>query len=182
MYHALLPQKTVRMLKNEYHIRFFVVFLFFVSLAVSIASIFLFPSYLISSLGEKSAAVEAESAKNGIATDTSFVTAGLSSAGALISAISSSVSPPLSPAILRVASLRPKGIKITSFDISSAGPLSAALTINGTAATRDDLVTFKNVLEGDSVFSNVEEPISDLASAENIQFSMQMSAALSSSQ
>jgi hypothetical protein len=49
------------------------------------------------------------------------------------------------------------------------------------ADTRGDLVTFRNILEGDQVFAGVEVPISDLASASNIQFSMQMSVSQPSS-
>jgi hypothetical protein len=175
MYHALLPPKTVKVLKTEYRIRFFIVFLFFISLAILIASVFLFPSYLISSLAEKSAAANAQSAEIGTATDTTYITTGLSSAGSLITAISSSVSSALSPVILRIAALRPKGISITSFDVSYADSNHSTVIIQGMADTRGDLVTFRNILEGDQVFAGVEVPISDLAPASHIQFSMQMS-------
>jgi hypothetical protein len=181
MYHALLPPKTVKALKTEYRVRFFIVLLFFVSFAVLIASVFLFPSYLISSFAEKSAADNAQSAKSGIATNTTPITAGLSSAESLVTAISSFVSPPLSKIILRIAALRPRGISITSFDVSYAGSDHSVVVIKGLAATRGDLVTFRNILEGDQVFSGVEVPISDLASASHIQFSMQMSVTLPSS-
>jgi zona occludens toxin (predicted ATPase) len=181
MYHALLPPKTVKSLKTEYHVRFFVVLLFFISFAVLVATVFLFPSYMLSSLAEKSATANAQSAAGGIATDTAAVTAGLSSAGSLVSAMSSSVSPSLSPIVLRMAALRPRGISITSFDISYDGSALSTLTIDGMADTRSDLVTFKNIIEGNQVFSGVEVPISDLAPASHIQFSMSVSASLPSS-
>ena len=181
MYHALLPTKTVKTLKTEYRARFFIVLLFFVSFAVLIASVFLLPSYLISSLAEKSAAANAQSAASGIATNTTSITAGLSSAGSLVTIISSFVSPPLSTIILRIAALRPRGISITSFDVSYAGSDHSTVIIKGLAATRGNLVTFRNILEGDQVFSGVEVPISDLAPASHIQFSMQMSVTLPSS-
>ncbi len=181
MYHALLPPKTVKALKTEYHVRFFIVFLFFISFAVLVATVFLFPSYMLSSLAEKSAAWNAQSAASGIATDTAAVTTGLTSAGSLVSAISSSVSPPLSPVILRMAALRPRGISITSFDISYDGSALSTLSIDGLADTRSDLVTFRNIIEGDQVFSGVQVPISDLAPASHIQFSMRVSASLQSS-
>jgi hypothetical protein len=47
------------------------------------------------------------------------------------------------------------------------------------AATRGDLVTFRQILEGDKTFSGVDVPISDLAPSSHLQFSMQMSAVLS---
>src|ERR1035437_3349552 len=181
MYHALLPPKTVKALKTEYRIRFFIVFLFFISLAILIASVFLFPSYLISSLAEKSTTAIAQSTEISTATDTAYITTGLSSAGSLITAISSSVSSALSPVILRIAALRPKGISITSFDVSYAGSDHSTVIIQGMADTRGDLVTFRNILEGDQVFAGVQVPISDLASASHIQFSMQMSVTLPSS-
>jgi len=178
MYHALLPPKTVKILKNEYHVRFFIVFVFFVSLAVLIATVFLLPSYAVSSLGERSAVSDAQSAKNGIATDTASITSGLSAAGDLVTALSSAMLPPLSPVVLRIAALRPEGITISSFNVSSNGPDSMAVSIQGLADTRSDLVTFKNILEGDQDFSGVTVPISDLASAMHIQFSMSMTATM----
>src|ERR1035437_378068 len=181
MYHALLPPKTVKALKTEYRVRFFIVFLFFISLAILIASVFLFPSYLVSSLNEKSAVANAQSANSGIATNTTPIIAGLSSAGSLVTTISSFVSPPLSKIILRIATLRSRGISITSFGISYASSDHSTVVIKGLAATRGDLVTFRDILEGDHVFAGVEVPISDLASASHIQFSMQMSSTLPSS-
>ena len=89
--------------------------------------------------------------------------------------------PPLSPVILRMAALRPRGISITSFDISYDGSALSTLSIDGLADTRSDLVTFRNIIEGDQVFSGVQVPISDLAPASHIQFSMRVSASLQSS-
>ncbi|MDR3557996.1 MAG: hypothetical protein P4L61_00540 [Candidatus Pacebacteria bacterium] len=181
MYHALLPQKAVKSLKTEYHVRFFIVLLFFISIAILAAGVFLVPSYLISSLAEASAAATAQSVERSIATDTPSIMNTLSLAGSTVTAISSSMSPSLSPIILRIASLKPLGISITSFQTSYDSGTQAAVSIEGKADTRNDLVTFQKIVEGDQDFSNVEVPISDLAPASHIQFSMQMEAAVQSS-
>lgn len=180
MYHALLPPKTVKALKTEYRVRLLIVFLFFASLAIVISAFFLFPSYLVSGMAERTASAQAGGA--GAATDTAAVPADLSAAGSLVSAISSSVSPPLSPVVLHIASIRPAGISIASFDVAYSGAASSTVTIEGSAATRDDLVAFKKVLEADTAFSGVEIPISDLAPSSDLQFSLQMSAALAEPQ
>jgi hypothetical protein len=79
---------------------------------------------------------------------------------------------------MHIADLRPKGISIDSLDVSNDGSGHLTITIQGTALTRDDLVTFRNIIQGDKDFSGVDVPISDLASAIDIQFSMQMSYSL----
>ena len=179
MYHALLPPETVKTLKTEYRVRFFIVFLFFASLSVLVASFFLLPSYVLSSVAKRSAVSDAQSAKNNIATDTALVTASLRATGSLVTSIDSSLSAPMSPIVLRVVALRPKGIFITSFDVSGgSGKSSSSVVLEGVADTRGDLEAFENILEGDQAFSNVVVPISDLASASNIQFSLQMTASL----
>ena len=70
---------------------------------------------------------------------------------------------------------------MTSFQISYDGSALAAVSIEGKAETRNDLVTFQKIIEGDSDFSEVEVPISDLAPASHIQFSMQMNARMAAS-
>jgi Tfp pilus assembly protein PilN len=45
-----------------------------------------------------------------------------------------------------------------------------AITLNGTAASRDDLVLFKEKLENESCFSQVDLPISDLVNKDNVGF------------
>ena len=180
MYHALLPQPAVKDLKTEYRIRFFIVFLFFVSLTILISSVFLFPSYLISSIAEKTTGAQAQIAESNIGTDTSVIAANLTSAQSLVTSISSSALPPLSSVVLRISSMKPRGVSITSFRVEYAGTASSSVSIEGTAATRNDLVAFRQILEGDKSFTDVQVPISDLAPSSNIQFSMQMSVALPS--
>jgi len=70
---------------------------------------------------------------------------------------------------IRMSRAVPGGVDVISI---STKDYSAVLT--GEAATRDDLVAFKDALNSDSCFSNVDLPLSDLVSRDNIDFEINL--------
>ncbi|MFA6524727.1 MAG: hypothetical protein WCT33_00475 [Patescibacteria group bacterium] len=61
------------------------------------------------------------------------------------------------------------GIILTSFDIQKA---NSSFQFTGNANTRDSLLEFKNKLDASPYFENIESPISNLLSKENISFTL----------
>jgi Tfp pilus assembly protein PilN len=69
--------------------------------------------------------------------------------------------------LLEVSECITDGIILTSFDIQKG---SNTFQFTGNAATRDSLLSFKTNLDASPYFENVESPISNLLSKENISF------------
>ncbi|MDE2188803.1 MAG: hypothetical protein KGJ35_03710 [Patescibacteria group bacterium] len=179
MYHALLPEQSTKTLKREYRVRFLVTFIFFVSVSIAVATVFIVPSYLQATIrsDEETQFVTANSAKTNNANNAD-IRDQLASAQSLSELFSSFMTPALSQIILRIADLRSSGIAINSIAISYTGSNTAHVVLNGTADNRDHLVAWRQVLQSDNHFSSVNVPISDLAPSSNLHFSLEMSASL----
>lgn len=177
MYHALIPEQAAKSLKTEYRVRLLVVFLFFMSSAAVIGAVCLFPAYLLSGLNERQDEGQAQALVRATASSTSSTEGDLTAAGALVSSISSFVSAPLSNVILHISAIRSRGVSVSSFDVQYAGNKASTVTLSGIALTRGSLVAFRDALEADKSFSGVMVPLSDLAPASNIAFSIKLSAA-----
>lgn len=66
----------------------------------------------------------------------------------------------------------PSGISFKTFSVGYEKNTLTALTLQGTAQRREDLIAFKRALEAQPVFISATIPISDLAREQNISFSM----------
>lgn len=71
---------------------------------------------------------------------------------------------------VKMSRITPKGV-----DISSISTKDYSIVLTGEAETRDDLVAFKDKLVSDECFSNVDLPLSDLVSRDNIDFGINLS-------
>jgi hypothetical protein len=178
MYHALLPEKSVKALKNEYRVRFLVVLIFFLSLAALVGAIFLLPSYLAATIDENTAIATAATATGKAASTSPEITKDLVVTSGLVSSISSFMSPALSPVVLHLASILPSGITLTTIEVAYQKNASSTLSLSGFAESRDDLVYFRHVLENDPDYGGVSVPISDLAPDSHLPFSFTISAAI----
>ncbi|MBP6858511.1 MAG: hypothetical protein KBC33_01615 [Candidatus Pacebacteria bacterium] len=69
-------------------------------------------------------------------------------------------------------------VKIQSIVVSDISTTSAVMVIQGVAATRESLVSFKTRLENMSVGNKVELPISELAKSKDIPFSLRFTRVL----
>lgn len=69
---------------------------------------------------------------------------------------------------------KPTGVRLTSFNLVRNVGEESELRIIGIAQNRDSLVSFRDTLENESLFSGVELPISDLAKSKDISFSLNL--------
>ncbi len=72
--------------------------------------------------------------------------------------------------LAEIAGLTPSPIRLESLDAKSDGQL----TLNGFAPRREDLLAFKSLLEQSKFFTAVENPLTNLVKAENINFYLKL--------
>lgn len=82
---------------------------------------------------------------------------------------STRLSPP--QAILNILNIKGKAIKLYGFTYDSTAN-QERVVLTGTAADRDSLANFVEVLKNDSTFTSITLPISSYVKSENIDFSL----------
>ncbi len=178
--YILLSKNEIRHLKHEYRLRTAILLLFFISGAVWVGIVTLFPSYILSSTQEKKASIEAGKIDmNRQAHGSGQLAAVIRDANARISLVSSTQDTvSLSSIVEDIATLRSSGITLNTINLTRAGSGStkSTVTVTGNATTRDALVTFKKSLEADPRFAKVFLPVASLAQDTNINFTMSINA------
>lgn len=175
--YTLLPEKYVAKLKREYRVRFATMFFFFITIALAIGAVSLFPSYILSRGQERQATQDLSSLKKIAATSgADQVEKDALNTKTLVRAITGHQDAVLlSDIVESIVAHRKSSVTISSLEVGRPSPTAVTARISGVALTRDALVAFKKELEGDARFIKVELPVSDLAKSKNIRFSMNLS-------
>lgn len=184
---TLLPKKEIRHLKHEYRLRCAILLLFFLSAAVWVGIVSLFPAYILSVIEGQNAFNEATKISTNLEDQGgNQIAAEEKDANAVIGAIASTQDSLFFSSLIEdIDARRVPGMIITSFNVSheigGAGSLEdnvaanqSVISISGTAATRDVLVAFQQNLESDPRLTDVELPVSALAEETDINFTMNM--------
>lgn len=173
MHHTLLPLNERRALQREYHVRALSVLCFALSVAGIIGIGSLFPAFIRALVEERSAqndlaSIEKAKDISGLTEIQKSVTAGTK----VLSALSDGLSRPV-PSILAGLVVEQRGnIRLTSMTIQYVGSSTVSVTVQGMAPTREALLAFKSRLETEQQGNKVILPVSTLAKATNIQFSL----------
>jgi hypothetical protein len=184
---TLLPKNEIQHIKHEYLLRWIILVLFFLSVAVWIGIISLFPAYIFSAAEGKNASDRAVKVDNELETENNNqILAEARDANTVIHAIAGTQDSLFFSSLIEdIDARRVPGMIVTSFSLShvggGAGSDSAntavnasTISISGTAATRDILVAFEQNIENDPRLTKVELPVSALAENTNINFTMSM--------
>ncbi len=172
MFH-LLPEKQKKVLRREYLLRLLFVFLCFVAGSLVVASVFLFPSYLLSSrkfgdLEERKNQIKANITAKTDPNLGKFLT----SLKGNLSALKVNRSTSSSTAYIKeVTDLKNSGIKLKEFFIDY-GNTPTKIIVSGRSSTRDSLTKFYRDMQTVKDFAKVELPISDFAQDKDIDFHM----------
>ncbi len=179
IHYTLLPEKEIKALKREYRMRLVIFFLFFMSIAV-IAGIFsLTPAFILSYTQEREALEHLKKVeKNRKDKGLDSIIKELNSTNLVIKQLEENTNGVVySKIIFKIIGYKTNGLSIKSFDVSKNpnATSSVDVIIQGKAATRDSLISFKNKLESDPLISNLELPVSDLAKSKDISYSIKIS-------
>ena len=68
-----------------------------------------------------------------------------------------------------MTSATPEGIRLSEIDVTPKGKIS----LRGTAATREDVLTYKGSLEATGLFAHISSPLSNILQRTDIQFTFE---------
>jgi Tfp pilus assembly protein PilN len=184
---TLLPKNEIRHNKHEYRLRWVILMLFFLSAAVWIGIISLFPAYIFSAAQGRNASDESVKINNELlAGGNNQIAAEAQDANTVIHAVASTQDSLFFSSLIEdIDARRVPGMIITNFNLShttggtgsdskNTAVNASTISISGMAATRDILVAFEQNLENDPRLTKVELPVSALAENTNINFTMSM--------
>ena len=171
----LLPISGIKKIISEYRVRLVTTVLVMLAVTMVIASALLFPAYLLAS--HKRTTILEELSKTGNQNASSQETKDLEKIvkemDATLDMLSSkgqkfSISNDM---LTKTAGFRTGNIKITGMFYDKKDPESS-FSLKGTAASRQSLTSFIEMLKKDATFRDVSLPISDLVKDRNIDFTV----------
>ena len=171
----LLPISGIKKIISEYRVRLVTTVLVMLAVTMVIASALLFPAYLLAS--HKRTTILEELSKTGNQNASSQETKDLEKIvkemDAMLDMLSSkgqkfSISNDI---LTKTAGFRTGNIKITGMFYDKKDPESS-FSLKGTAASRQSLTSFIEMLKKDATFRDVSLPISDLVKDRNIDFTV----------
>ena len=180
IHYTLLPEKEALELRREYRIRIFIVLTFFVSCAVMIGCVSLFPAYITSSIQEREQADKLITIqKNKEARGVDITLRELSTSNEILTKLKQDDQQVyFSNVIQEIVALRSVTITFNSIQISNIKDdkdSSIEVVLQGKSSSRESLLDFKKNLEQNYLFSKVEFPILDLTKIKDIPFAVKLS-------
>ncbi|MDD5050630.1 MAG: hypothetical protein PHV93_02715 [Candidatus Pacebacteria bacterium] len=171
-----LPKEIKHLLKGEYALRVatlglllsFVLFLLYAS--------FLLPSFFLSRVKENVAVSRAEPVlssedmRKSKSLQEDLLTVKKNLVSLKVNTATSTL--PLPIDVIDAVLVRPLGIKINALSYDEATSGTGSLNVTGTASSRDILVAYVKMVQGQRFFTKVDFPISNLASEKDINFTI----------
>jgi hypothetical protein len=173
MLHTLIPTIERARLLREYRVRAAIVLCFMLSISVVMGIATLVPSFLRASAQEREQLGIAAMLKK--AQDTSGankIANELAVDNTIVGIFADqSTSIRFSQIVERLVAAR-GAVTISSITLKTSSPKAVSISLNGTAATRDQLLAYKATLESLVMGTKVDLPISYLAKSTNVGFTM----------
>jgi hypothetical protein len=174
MQHTLIPPQERRILRNEYHVRAWIILLFALSVSGTIGVASLFPAFLRGSLEERTqleaiASLEKNKRESGVVN----IEQELATDKLLLAVLAEGSDRMLLSAEIQDLIMLKGSVHITSISVGRLDKAGVRMVVQGVAPTRESLLGFKSKLEA-SPGTSVTLPISQLAKSTNIQFSVEI--------
>jgi len=172
----LLPTKEKKRIIQEYRLRLITVILFFSFSVGLVASLFLLPSYIISSSKDREISERIESVRmSTILREADELNSRLVETNLKIQSLligqNSEQTTDLFNIILQK---KTSAVRISSISFYSKEGDKKEIVLNGVASSRDSLSNFVKSLEEEEIFSEVIIPVSSFAKERNATFSIQI--------
>ncbi len=178
IHYTLLPKHDIDVLKNEYRIRVITLLMFFISCSIVGGIVALIPAYLYSYNQEKDSLKKLNQAQQSKESSGIYeVIKNLEAAEKLVAKLKEDspiveISSTLDRVLMHANGL----VSVSAFqiNITKSASSSAEIVIQGRSKTRETLLTFKKNLEQDTMFYDVEMPISDLARTKESTYAIKL--------
>lgn len=178
----LLPQEKQAVIAREYKYRLATVAIFACSVVVFISAGFLLPSFIISNAKLSTVVKEAQKARAISELQNTKSTSGETLKDTK-NKLALLISDPNEQSVQNILGLitknKPSDIRIQniSYSRSTDGGEDGKITITGIAKNRESLTKFSSETQSQSIFKNLDLPISNFAKDKDIAFSMQIAGA-----
>jgi hypothetical protein len=170
----LIPNEEKKKITRDFYLRIITTIFVMLGLSLLIASILIFPTYIVSSVEEGVINGKLEMQKKDITPlsnqDTMIVINNLKDKLSLIENIQKNKFVFSQKVINEIVLQKIPGIKITEISYQNDLKIGQKINISGKAQNRDILLAFRRALEDDTAFSKVDLPISNFIKGSNIQF------------
>jgi Tfp pilus assembly protein PilN len=168
---TLLPKDTRAEVESEYRKRVLAVAFGLTALAMLAGAIGAVPAYVNIRINDQTARAKAAVAVTNDTQTVSTLEKQVKDIGVKIAALKDANSQKTLISIMDLIGERiTPGISISNISLKRTD--TGSITLAGTAATRDALVTFSKSLQGEPSFSGISLPISSLAKSRDISFSI----------
>lgn len=172
----LLQNEDQKVLHREYILRLAVVILVFLFFTLTSGVIFLFPSYFISQVKEDIIQSRAEITERSIAVREQEASAtALLEAKQKVALLQSDRNLSLVTQIFEtIVTAKPDDVSLFKLSFRELQDQNNEMVVSGIALRRETLLLFRRALEDNVLFETVDLPISNLASDQNIEFSIRI--------
>lgn len=174
----VLTDKFKKEIQSQYKRRRIVVFLWAIIFLQIIFLFFISPSYIFLVYQEKDLkASETPSSTNDNAdlnnSDIAKISENLNNELSFMATTMESNT--FNSAVAEIISLKNHSIQLKNFTYQTVSATTSIISLMGKAFTREDLLSFSKKIESDSMFYNIDLPVSNFAKNKNIDFSMNIS-------
>ncbi|HBA45691.1 hypothetical protein A2W67_01255 [Candidatus Nomurabacteria bacterium RIFCSPLOWO2_02_40_28] len=172
----LIPNKEKKEMTRSFYFRLVVLFLVMLAVSAFIAFVAILPSYFLSSIKYNLISTKLEiQKKEVIATPDQKTLLAVKDLNTKLDLVENAEKNKFNiseKVINAIVSDKMPSIKITKIFYESDPEQGKKISIQGSAPSREVLLSFRRALEADSAFKKVDLPISNFVKGSNIQFSL----------
>jgi hypothetical protein len=174
----LIPKEEKKRMTKDFYYRVALLFFVMLDFCILIAFIIILPSFLVSSQKDALALSKLETQKNEpiplLGEQSLAEINGINSKLGVVESAEKNKFP-LSQKVINAVLLNKRpDVKITQILYNNDPILGKKISITGTAPSREILLLFRQTLEDNPTFKNVDLPISNFIKGTNIQFSLSL--------
>lgn len=174
----LIPNINKKEMVKGFYFRLLVLFLVIMGVSFLIAFFAILPAYFLSSVKNRVADTKLEAQKNELApapdSKTLATIKDLNTKLSIIEKTQNNKFNVLEKVINTIILKKISGIKITGISYGDDLQKGKKISIQGSAPSREALILFRQKLEDDVAFKNVDLPISNFIKGSNIQFNLNL--------
>jgi len=171
----LLSQQRKESVRNEYRLRLIAVGLFALFITIIIAGVLLVPAYITNSVQLDNIRGQINSFEGKRAEDITFLRDTIQKTNELIHILTEdNINVLVYADVIQPITEKKGNVDITTISYNTGVNEAVVVQISGVAPSRDMLLSFADKLKQHPSFSNIEVPVSHLASRTNVEFSLEI--------
>ncbi|MFA5999627.1 MAG: hypothetical protein WC783_01445 [Candidatus Paceibacterota bacterium] len=174
----LIPNEEKKIKVKDFYFRFFVLSILAIAVSFCVASIVLIPSYYVSSIKKDLITEKLFTLKNTPSPNAQETNSTLNLFNAQLSLVENAQKDKFiitEKVVNEIILKKMPDIRITGISYEKNSEIGGKIVnVRGIARSRERLLLFRNILEGDTLFKKIDLPISNFVKGSNISFSISL--------